>query len=63
MDYGTDTMSATEAITRTNADLAQNATDTAATYKAQTTLNAQVTRIWNAADAFAAAAKGAKGTK
>jgi hypothetical protein len=46
VDYGTDTMSASEAISRTNADLAQNATDMATTLTAQTTLNAQVNRIW-----------------
>jgi spermidine synthase len=57
VDYGTDSMSAQEALNRTNADLVQNATDTAETLKAQTTLNGQINRLWTAADTFATAGK------
>ncbi|MES2459614.1 MAG: hypothetical protein V4671_03465 [Armatimonadota bacterium] len=63
VDYGTDSMTAQEALNRTNADIAQNATDVATTYKAQTTLNTQVTRLWAASDAFSAASKGATASR
>ena len=52
VDYGTDTLSAQEALNRTNADIAQNAKDIAEAATMQTTLTAQITRLHTAAEAF-----------
>ena len=60
VDYGTDTISASDAIARTNADLVQNATDTADAQKSQDTLGGQITRLQTVGAAFVAASgKGA----
>ncbi len=56
VDYGTDTLSAQEALNRTNADLAQNAKDVEEVGKQQTSLTAQIVRLKTAADAFRAVA-------